>query len=167
MVGGKNTGTKAKPLISKENAQNRPETIQRETVLGVSAFRERIGEQIVPDAEKDLVFFTNGSMPQNSAQGSMAEAPVLNRDTVHKGSFSLWEKLAAKCPEYGHPEKFAFDPDKSSFVSCSVTVRDYPQFFDYLAEKTGNLTGKGSCSTFVDAPWFMNYNVPLQPVAPD
>ena len=32
-----------KPLISKENAQNRPEAIQRETVLGVSAFREQIG----------------------------------------------------------------------------------------------------------------------------
>lgn len=126
-----------------------------------------IGEQIVPVAKKDLVFFTNGSMTQNSTQGSMTEAPVMNRDTVHKGCFSLWEKLAKKCPEYGHPEKFAFDPDKSNFVSCSVTVRDYPQFFDYLAQKTGNLTGKGGCSTFVDAPWFINYNVPLQPVAPD
>ena len=31
-----------KPLISKENAQNRPETIQRGQVLGVSAFREQI-----------------------------------------------------------------------------------------------------------------------------
>lgn len=48
-----------------------------------------------------------------------------------------------------------------------VTVHDYPQFFDYPAEKTGNPTGKGGCSTFVDAPWFINYNVPLQPVAPD
>ena len=28
-----------KPLISKENAKNRPETVQRETVLDVSAFR--------------------------------------------------------------------------------------------------------------------------------
>ena len=39
----KDTSAKTKPLISKENAQNRPETIQRETVLGVSAFREQIG----------------------------------------------------------------------------------------------------------------------------
>ena len=43
MTDGKDTAAKAKPLISKENAQNRPETIQRETVLGVSAFREQIG----------------------------------------------------------------------------------------------------------------------------
>ncbi|EEG88466.1 hypothetical protein COPCOM_03171 [Coprococcus comes ATCC 27758] len=43
MVGGKDTAVKTKSLISKGNAQNRPETIQRETVLGVSAFREQIG----------------------------------------------------------------------------------------------------------------------------
>lgn len=39
----KNTDPKTKPLISKENAQNHPETIQRGQVLGVSAFREQIG----------------------------------------------------------------------------------------------------------------------------
>ncbi len=127
----------------------------------------RIGDEVMPVADDDLVFFTNGSMTQNSTQGSMTEAPVMNRDTAHKGCFTLWENLARKCPEYGHPEKFAFDPDQSHFVSCSVTVRDYPEFFEYLAEKTGNPTGKGGCSTFVDAPWFINYNVPLQPVAPD
>lgn len=114
-------------------------------------------EEVLPISEKDIVFFTNGSMTQNSTQGSMTEAPVMNRDMENMGCFTLWKKLAAKCPEYGNPEKFAFDPDKSNFVSCTVTVRDYPQFFDYLAEKTGNLTGKGGCSTFVDAPWFINY----------
>ena len=43
MVDGKDTAAETKPLISKENAQNRPETIQRGQVLGVSAFREQIG----------------------------------------------------------------------------------------------------------------------------
>ena len=42
MTDDKDTAAKTKPLISKENAQNRPETIQRETVLGVSSFREKI-----------------------------------------------------------------------------------------------------------------------------
>ena len=42
MTDGKDTAAKTKPLISKENAQNRPETIQRGQVLGVSAFREQI-----------------------------------------------------------------------------------------------------------------------------
>ena len=43
MVGGKDTAVKTKPLISKENAQNRLESKQRETVLGVSAFPEQTG----------------------------------------------------------------------------------------------------------------------------
>ena len=43
MTDGKDTAVKVKPLISKGNAQNRPETIQRGQVLGVSAFREQIG----------------------------------------------------------------------------------------------------------------------------
>lgn len=55
---------------------------------------EGAGEEIVPVADKDLVFFTNGSMAQNSTQGSMTEAPAMNRDTAHRGCFSLWEKLA-------------------------------------------------------------------------
>ena len=47
MADGKDTAAKTKPLISKENAQNRPETIQRGQVLGVSAFREQIGNSAV------------------------------------------------------------------------------------------------------------------------
>ena len=47
MTDGKDTAAKTKPLISKENAQNRPETIQRDQVLGVSAFREQIGNSAV------------------------------------------------------------------------------------------------------------------------
>ena len=47
MTDSKDTAAKTKPLISKENAQNRPETIQRGQVLGVSAFREQIGNSAV------------------------------------------------------------------------------------------------------------------------
>ena len=47
MTDGKDTAAKTKLLISKENAQNRPETIQRGQVLGVSAFREQIGNSAV------------------------------------------------------------------------------------------------------------------------
>ena len=60
MVDGKDTATKTKPLISKENAQNRPETIQRETVLGVSAPKgayERVSYsgQLYAESNKEFV----------------------------------------------------------------------------------------------------------------
>ena len=68
----------------------------------------RIGEgseeQIVPVAEKDLVFFTNGSMTQNSMQGSMTEAPVMNRDTEHRGCFTLWENSRRSAPSTAIPK---------------------------------------------------------------
>ncbi len=118
-------------------------------------------------APEDLVFFTNGSMTQNSTRGSMTQAPVMNRDTENRGCFTLWEKIAKKSDDFGHPEKFVFDPDKSNFVSCTVTVKDYPQFFQYLEEKTGNPTGKGGATTFVHAPWFITYGAALQPICPD
>ena len=45
MTDGKDTAAKTTPFISKENALNRPETIQWETVLGISAFRQQIGNE--------------------------------------------------------------------------------------------------------------------------
>lgn len=135
----------------------------------VTALRLRTdgGETVQPVAADDMVFFTNGSMTQNSTRGSMTEAPVMNTSTTERGCFTLWEKLAARCEDFGHPEKFVCDPIATNFVSTTITVTDYPQLFDYLAEKTGNPTGTGGVSTFVHSPWFISYNAALQPVEPN
>lgn len=116
---------------------------------------------------EDLVFFTNGSMTQNSTRGNMTEAPVMNIDTEKRGCFTLWEKLAAKADNFGHPEKFICDPVKTNFVSATITIKDYPQLMKYLEDKTGNQTGAGGVSTFVNSPWFLTYNAALQPVDPE
>ncbi|MGN1398964.1 MAG: oleate hydratase [Erysipelotrichaceae bacterium] len=116
--------------------------------------------------QADFVYFTNGSMTQNSTTGSMSEPAVINRDIVNRGCFSLWEKLAEKSEDFGHPEKFVSEMDKSVFVSCTLTIKDYPDFFNYLEEKTGNVTGAGGATTFVDSPWFITYGAPLQPASP-
>ena len=117
--------------------------------------------------EEDAVFFTNGSMTQNSTRGSMTEAPVMNKDKENRGCFTLWEKISKKCPKLGNPEKFICSPEKSNFVSVTVTVKDYPEFFKYLEEKTGNPTGKGGATTFVTSPWFITYGAALQPTCPE
>lgn len=102
----------------------------------VTALRmEKGGKEYVQAVGKeDMVFFTNGSMTQNSTRGSMTEAPVMNRDIEHRGCFTLWEKLAAKSEDFGHPE---------NFISVTITITDYPQLFQYIEEKTGNQTGTG------------------------
>ena len=124
-------------------------------------------ETVQPVSAEDMIFFTNGSMTQNSTRGSMTEAPVINMDTVNRGCFTLWEKLAAKSEDFGHPEKFAFDPIKTNFVSTTITIKDYPFLMRYLAEKDGNVTGSGGVKTFVHSPWYISYNAPIQPVDPE
>ena len=47
MTGDEDTTVKRKLFISKANAQNRPENIQWDTVSGISAFREQIGNSAV------------------------------------------------------------------------------------------------------------------------
>lgn len=106
-------------------------------------------------------------MTQNSTRGSMTEAPIMNKDTENRGCFTLWEKIADKCPNLGNHKNFIFSPEKSNFVSVTVTVKNYPEFFKYLEGKTGNPTGKGGATTFVDSPWFITYGAALQPTCPD
>ncbi len=118
-------------------------------------------------SDDDFVYFTNGSMTQNSTRGSMTEAPKMNTDTENRGCFTLWEKIAKKADGFGHPEKFVYSPEKSNFVSVTLTVKDYPQFFEYLEKKTGNPTGKGGATTFVSSPWFITYGAALQPLEPN
>lgn len=135
----------------------------------VTALRLRTedAESVQPVAKTDLVFFTNGSMTQNSTRGGMTQAPAMNVDTENRGCFTLWEKLAAKSEDFGHPEKFVFDPVQTNFVSATITFKDYPEFFEYLEKKTGNKTGTGGVTTFVNSPWYINYGAALQPLDPE
>lgn len=125
------------------------------------------GEQIQPVSISDFVFFTNGSMTQNSTRGSMSEAPVMNRDKARRGCFTLWEKLAAKSEDFGQPEKLVYDPEQSNFSTVSVTVTDYPRLVKYIEEKSEVPAGTNGFITFPDSPWFVQVNVPLQPAVPN
>jgi oleate hydratase len=123
-------------------------------------------QRVIPVAKKDLVFFTNGSMTQNSTQGSMTTPAVMNRSVDKRGCFSLWEKLAKVSPVFGNPEKFTLNPDASSWVSYTATITDYPQFFKYIEKKTGNVTGTAGVITMTDSNWFKSINMPIQPLYP-
>jgi oleate hydratase len=125
------------------------------------------GEQITACSISDFVFFTNGSMTQNSTRGSMSEAPVMNRDKARRGCFTLWEKLAAKSEDFGQPEKLVYDPEQSNFSTVSVTVTDYPRLVKYIEEKSEVPAGTNGFITFPDSPWFVQVNVPLQPAVPN
>jgi len=71
--------------------------------------------------EKDMVISTLGSMTQNSTMGDNTHPVVIN-NSLEKGFFSVWEKLAERDAKFGHPEKFTNNLDKTKWMSAFVTV---------------------------------------------
>ena len=119
-------------------------------------------EDVIEVAEDDLVLFTNGSMTENTTRGDLNHPAVLNR-SEEKGCFSVWKKIAAKSPDFGHPEKFCEDIDKSKWMSFTVTLKDDDTVFPYLYQLTGDKPGMGGLVTIKDSSWFMSWVVPKHP----
>ena len=115
---------------------------------------------------KDLVFFTNGSMTQNSSHGDNTRVAAMNTDRGAEGCFAVWEKLARQSPVFGRPEKFISTPELSRFISFTLTVTDYPDLFQYLERQTESRIGESGLLTMVDSPWFCSINTPPQPAFP-
>lgn len=109
----------------------------------------------------DLVFATLGSMTEASSFGSMDSVP-LKRDRMAGGSWSLWEKLASRNPECGHPSNFDDHIDESQWVSFTATLRN-PELFNLIRDLTGNAPGEGGLITFPESGWLASIVLPHQP----
>ncbi|MEK4515163.1 oleate hydratase [Paenibacillus sp. FSL H8-0122] len=117
----------------------------------------------IPVTRGDLVMVTNGSMTENSTLGDLDHPAVLNRSVTERGCWSLWEKLAAKSPDFGRPEVFCGDIDKSKWLSFTMTFTDDEIVFPYLLELTGDAPGMGGVVTIKDSRWMMSWTAPKQP----
>lgn len=118
--------------------------------------------EIINVKKDDIVLFTNGSMTENTTKGDMDHAAVINRSD-DKGCFSVWEKIAKKSPDFGHPEKFCGDIDKSKWLSFTITLKDDDIVFPYIDDLTGDKPGMGGLVTIKDSSWFMSWGVPKDP----
>jgi oleate hydratase len=95
--------------------------------------------------EDDLIFITNGSMVENSSVGSMKSAPILNKS--EGDIWKLWKNLAKKDPEFGNPDVFIKDIDKTKWELFTVTFKG-EKFLKMLEEFMGNESGTGGLVTF-------------------
>ncbi|WP_438431944.1 oleate hydratase [Gorillibacterium sp. sgz500922] len=111
----------------------------------------------------DLVMVTNGSMTENSSRGDLNHPAVLNRSTTERGCWSLWERLAAKSPDFGRPDVFCGDIDKTNWLSFTITFTDDEIVFPYLLEFTGDEPGMGGVVTVKDSNWLLSWTAPKQP----
>ncbi|MGO9172307.1 MAG: oleate hydratase [Rhodomicrobium sp.] len=128
-----------------------------ETIVTALALRDSNGDRRISLTRDGLVFFTNGSLTQNAAMGGTDTVAKLNRDTGERGCFTVWEKLAARDPKFGHPATFISDIDKTNFITFFPAIKGDPTFYDFMEAKTGNKAGTGGAITVVDSSWKLGF----------
>ena len=109
----------------------------------------------------DFVFVTNGSMTAASSLGSMTSS-ACQRAKGGRGTWPLWETLAAEHSEFGRPGAFSSNIAESKWLSFTVTQSD-PLFFNLMEHFTGNEAGTGGLVTLLDSHWLMSVVLPYQP----
>lgn len=118
-------------------------------------------ERTIDLSANDLVFVTNGTMTADSSLGSKHEVPVLHTEKAGS-AWKLWQKLAAKSPDFGNPIPFCNDIPKTKWESFTVTARD-ATFFDLLEAFSGSEAGKGGLVTIKDSNWLLTVVLNHQP----
>lgn len=122
--------------------------------------------------ENDLVFVTNGSMTEDSGFGDDNTPAPFNKETKEEGIWNLWKNIVKQSDEFGNPEKFCSQPEKSNWESCTVTFHD-EQVSEYIENITGRSpynggrTVTGGIVTAKDSSWLMSWTINHQPQYPD
>ena len=128
--------------------------------------RTKNGDTEIPLTEKDLVFITNGSCTEGTIYGDQNHAPVGDAEVRSSGCWSLWKKIAAQDPSFGHPEKFCSDIEKTNWESATVTTSN-EEIIDQIKKicrrdpRTGKVVTGGivSCK---DSSWLLSWTINRQ-----
>lgn len=114
--------------------------------------------------ENDLVFITNGSIVESSGYGDdNTKAPFIKE---FGPSWNLWNNIAKQSDEFGHPEVFSTNFEKTNWESCTVTCHDrkiekYIKNITKRSPYTGNVV-TGGIVTAVDSKWLMSWTINRQ-----
>lgn len=128
--------------------------------------RTKTGDTEIPLTEKDLVFITNGSCTEGTIYGDQNHAPVGDAEVRSSGCWSLWKKIAAQDPSFGHPEKFCSDIEKTNWESATVTTAN-EEIIDQIKKicKRDPRTGKvvtGGIVSCRDSKWLLSWTINRQ-----
>ncbi|MGR3660403.1 MAG: oleate hydratase [Paracoccaceae bacterium] len=126
--------------------------------------KDGVAEEIVV-GDNDYVFMTNGSITESTDNGTWDRAAVL-KDKASSGSWTLWEKVAAKDKAFGNPGVFSDQIDLQKWFSFTGTFKD-DTFHDYMENFTGNVDGTGGLVTMTDSNWLMSIVIARQPHFPN
>lgn len=117
--------------------------------------------------ENDLLFITNGGCVENSSLGDQNHPAKMNAEIKDGGGWDMWRKIAAQDPSFGHPDKFCSDPEKTNWMSATVTILDQ-SVVPYIKRlcKRDPFSGKvvtGGIVTAMDSNWLMSWTFNRQP----
>jgi oleate hydratase len=114
----------------------------------------------------DLVFVTNGSITESTTYGDHhTPAPATDEPG---GAWTLWENLAKRSPDFGHPEVFYKNlPERSWFISATATIENtaVDPYIERLTKRDlhDGKVNTGGIITITDSSWLLSFAVHRQP----
>ncbi len=127
-------------------------------------------EQTIDLVEDDLVFITNGCCTDTSCYGDQTHAPDLSKIKNGFGeSWDMWRNIAAQGSDYGHPEVFCSDVDKTNWMSATIATSN-EEIIDHIMKickrdpRSGKVT-TGGIVTIKDSTdnWYLSWTINRQP----
>ena len=119
--------------------------------------------------ENDLLFITNGSMTENSSYGDDKTPAELSDEQT--GCWEMWKNIAKKSNDFGNPEVFCSDVEKSNWESCTITCHDdsVTKYIEKITKRSP-YTGKtvtGGLVTCLDSSWLISWTINRQGQYPE
>ena len=129
-------------------------------------------EKTIDLIEDDFVFITNGCCTDTSCYGDQNTAPDLSSIKNGAGeSWDMWKNIAAQAShgEFGNPDKFCSNVDKTNWMSATIEVSDN-NIIDYIIKickrdpRQGKVT-TGGIVTVKDSTenWYLSWTINRQP----
>ena len=145
---------------------------QNKKVASQIIYENKGQEKTIDLIEDDLVFITNGCCTDTSCYGDQNTPPDLSNIKNGAGeSWDMWKNIAAQAShgEFGNPEKFCSNVDKTNWMSATIEVSDN-NIIDYIMKickrdpRQGKVT-TGGIVTIKDSTenWYLSWTINRQP----
>lgn len=124
-------------------------------------------QEYIDLTEDDLVFITNGGCVENSTLGSQNTKAEFNKEIKPGGGWDMWRKMAEQDAAFGNPDKFCSNPEKSNWMSATVTTLDQriPPYVEKICKRNPFSGGvvTGGIVTVKDSNWLLSWTFNRQP----
>ena len=132
----------------------------------MSSAAQRTGRWKSADGERPGIHLKRKLCTEGTIYGDQDHAPLGDAEVRSSGCWSLWKKIAAQDPAFGHPEKFCSDIEKTNWESATVTTSN-EEIIDQIKKicrrdpRTGKVVTGGIVSCR-DSSWLLSWTINRQ-----